>query len=296
MTDIEFFIYILAVVIIILLIIWLFFGGGEYEYQGLNFLDPPKKSTCDIIDSQNDESSDLYELSESSVLPEESYEEIRENTMGSKGLPDPSEEIESNIPDVSVVDSTCEVESSTIATIIKFLPSYDIEYYKNFVLTDEKGLPKRMEKKTAVESRGESICRNILEKFFNKPFPSARPDFLLNSETNRNLELDCYNQELGLALEYNGAQHYDFPNKFHKTLKEFEDQRRRDQLKREVCSSVGIYLITVPYRIPHNKIPKYIEYYLPENVEHRRSNGIDDETEDTFWDEPVIHFPKNGFL
>ena len=32
--------------------------------------------------------------------------------------------------------------------------------------------------------------------------------------TGKSLELDCYNVEYGVALEYNGIQHYKFPNPF----------------------------------------------------------------------------------
>ena len=61
-------------------------------------------------------------------------------------------------------------------------------------------------------SKGETECRKVLESIFGKPFPSSRPDFLRNPVTGgiHNLELDCYNHELGLAVEYNGIQHYKF--------------------------------------------------------------------------------------
>jgi hypothetical protein len=35
-------------------------------------------------------------------------------------------------------------------------------------------------------------------------FKSVRPGWLENPLTGRNLELDCYNEYLKLALEYNG--------------------------------------------------------------------------------------------
>ena len=279
MSNLEFFVYTIIIVIIILFIVWLFFGGEEYEYKGLDILAPPQAHSSDYCDVSSDE----FETESESEL----------DTQCSV-----VEELETNEKNEVFEESECAIESeSKISTVIKFLPSHDIDYYRNFKLIDEKIIKLcKMEKKTALESRGEALCRNILEKSFGKPFPSARPDFLLNPETNKNLELDCFNEELGLALEYNGAQHYDFPNKFHKTLAEHEAQRRRDHMKKEVCEAAGIYLITVPYRIPHHKLPKFIEYYLPENVQHRRENGIEDVDEDAFWDENPNTFPKNGFL
>jgi len=56
-------------------------------------------------------------------------------------------------------------------------------------------LPKRREWKT------EEKCRNILRKIYGVDFPSARPDFLKNPVSGKNLELDCYNEKLKLALE-----------------------------------------------------------------------------------------------
>ena len=68
------------------------------------------------------------------------------------------------------------------------------------------------------ESKGEKECRKVLENLFNKPFSKSRPDFLRNPVTggNFNLELDCYNQELSLAVEYNGIQHYKYVPYFHR--------------------------------------------------------------------------------
>jgi len=281
MSDTEFLIYTIIVVLIILLILWLFFGGNEYKDHELDIANHfylPKKIERD--------SSEIVD--EICKTEDESNISKTENNLATI----------SNIEDkliYSEVDEICKTENkeeSRINLVIKFLPSYDIEYYRDFILTTEKGI-KKMEKKNANESRGEKLCRSILEKFFNKPFLSARPDFLLNPETNRNLELDCFNQELMLALEYNGAQHYDWPNTFHKTFEEFEGQRRRDDLKRRICEASGVYLITVPFRVTHYNLPKYIEYYLPENVQHRRENGIDEITEDAFWDDDTTTFPKN---
>lgn len=112
------------------------------------------------------------------------------------------------------------------------------------------------------ESKGERICRATLENIYGVPFPNIRPDFLINPETGARLELDCYNKDLGIAVEYNGEQHYKFPNRFSKTKKDFINQVRRDMLKAELCDRNKIYLITVPYNVPHDMIPGYIVYFL----------------------------------
>lgn len=113
------------------------------------------------------------------------------------------------------------------------------------------------------DSKGENYCRSVLEKLFNRPFPKVRPDFLNNPETGKNLEIDCYNEELKLGLEYNGIQHYCWPNFTKQTKEEFIQQRRRDLYKIEQCNKLGIYLIPVPYNVPYNLIPQFIINYLP---------------------------------
>lgn len=110
------------------------------------------------------------------------------------------------------------------------------------------------------ESKGEAECRRVLMEVFRKPFPKARPNFLNNPVTggNYNLELDCYNQELRLAVEYNGAQHYKYIPYFHKNKEAFINQKYRDELKRRMCQDNGITLIEVPHTIPVSDIRSYL--------------------------------------
>ena len=117
------------------------------------------------------------------------------------------------------------------------------------------------------ESKGEVECRRVLEKIFNKPFPKCRPNFLRNTVTsddymNNNLELDCYNDELKIAVEYNGIQHYKYLPFFHKTKDSFYNQKYRDEMKRNMCQKNNILLIEVPYTIPVEQIENYIKSNL----------------------------------
>jgi hypothetical protein len=112
------------------------------------------------------------------------------------------------------------------------------------------------------ESKGEKKCRIFLEEFFGKPFPKVRPDFLSNPVTGGeyNLELDCYNKELKLCVEYNGRQHYEYTPFFHKNKEAFYNQKYRDEMKRMKCRSLDINMIEVPYYI------KDIDTYLTEEL------------------------------
>lgn len=117
--------------------------------------------------------------------------------------------------------------------------------------------------------KSENDCCLILQDIYGKPFKSARPSWLKNPETNGILELDCYNEDLKIAVEYNGVQHYKFPNPFHKTYEEFIAQVRRDEYKVNRCDQQGVYLISVPYTVPKDKLRDYITHYLPENRKYK---------------------------
>jgi len=108
-------------------------------------------------------------------------------------------------------------------------------------------------------SKGEKVCKEFVEEYFGKPFEKVRPNFLQNPVTKENLELDCYNEELKLAIEYNGRQHYEYTPFMHSTKETFYAQQYRDLIKQELCKKNGIDLITVPYKIPENAIPDYIK-------------------------------------
>lgn len=111
----------------------------------------------------------------------------------------------------------------------------------------------------------EEQCRAVLESLFpGYKFPSCRPDWLINPRTKQPLELDGYNEDLRLAFEYNGEQHYIYPNKFHRSTREFLDYKRRDLIKRLLCDDHGVYLLVVPYTVPVVSLRSYIQEYLPE--------------------------------
>jgi len=114
------------------------------------------------------------------------------------------------------------------------------------------------------DSKGEIETKRVLEKIFNKPFDKIRPDFLNNPVTGgmHNLEIDCYNNDLKLGVEYNGVQHYKFTPFFHKNKESFHNQKYRDELKRRMCKDNGVYLIEVPYTVQHSDIEKFLKQEL----------------------------------
>jgi len=107
------------------------------------------------------------------------------------------------------------------------------------------------------ERAGERICRGLFEYIFSKDFKKSRLEWLKNCEGHQ-LELDGYNDELKLAFERHGEQHYEWPNYFHKTVKKYISQLSNDRQKEELCETHGVTLIEVPYWIKFEEYQDYI--------------------------------------
>lgn len=90
----------------------------------------------------------------------------------------------------------------------------------------------------------EKKFRNTVENIFKKPFPKCRPNWLINPETGYKLELDCYNEELRLAFEYDGQFHFEVRKGINNNL---ENTKKLDRLKDKLCLENNITLIRVPY-------------------------------------------------
>lgn len=110
----------------------------------------------------------------------------------------------------------------------------------------------------------EALVGSILKRIFPEhTFVKVRPDFLKYPETRRNLELDFYCKELGVAIEYDGRQHYEYVPFFHKNNQEnFVKQKQRDAFKRDACSRYGITLIEIPYTVHKEDLYNYITLKL----------------------------------
>lgn len=145
-------------------------------------------------------------------------------------------------------------------TLIKRLLNYP-EQKKSQSLASVQGAAQgaaQGKKRGPTESKGELECRMAAESLTGKPFPKARPSFLQNYVTSgHNLELDCYNAELGIGIEYNGQQHYHYTPYFHRNRDAFDNTRYRDDLKQRLCNQAGVRLIVVPYTVKN--IKSYIE-------------------------------------
>ena len=91
-------------------------------------------------------------------------------------------------------------------------------------------------------------------------FPTCRPAFL-NTQKGRYLELDGYCDQIRVAFEYQGQQHYD-PNNFFNRLGTglFAALRSRDERKLALCEDAGVRLVVVPYMVKDRWA--FIRFYL----------------------------------
>ena len=91
---------------------------------------------------------------------------------------------------------------------------------------------------------GEELVRLAFQLMFGKQFPKSRPSFLINPDTGYPLELDGYCEELQLAFEYHGNQHFQFIPYFHKTVDSFEAAKVRDEYTRQLAKEHGMLICT----------------------------------------------------
>ncbi len=91
------------------------------------------------------------------------------------------------------------------------------------------------------KQKSESVAREIMEEIMGCSFNKAHPSWL------KRLELDGYNEDLEMAFEYQGKQHYEHVDHFHRNGSTLEKQQKRDRAKARRCKRRNIALIVIPY-------------------------------------------------
>lgn len=128
---------------------------------------------------------------------------------------------------------------------------------------------------------GEKICRAFFEQLFDESFPKARPDWLRNARGNR-MELDGYNEDLQLAFEHQGKQHFSLTYTFIDSDERLSQRITDDELKKKLCEERGIALLQVPEipsLLPIRKVKQFIKdeclargIKLPNNFDEKEVN------------------------
>ena len=68
--------------------------------------------------------------------------------------------------------------------------------------------------------------------------------------------IDFYINQIKLAIEVHGQQHYKFNTMFHASAQDFLNQRKKDSDKKEWCEINNITYIELPY---NKKVEEWIE-------------------------------------
>ena len=116
---------------------------------------------------------------------------------------------------------------------------------------------------------GERICREHFEQLFGEKFPRKSPPWLLNKSGN-SMEMGGYSEELKLAFEHHGMQHYTTNNLYVTSIKALAGRRAADSLKRQLCRQHNITLVEipeVPTKTSLNRLKSVIERQC-------KSNGV----------------------
>ena len=102
-------------------------------------------------------------------------------------------------------------------------------------------------------SKSEELVRVTMEQIFGVEFKRVRPSWLKN-DRNVPMELDGYSQDLKIAFEYQGRQHYE-------TMAFLVDQdlkriQKNDKLKAKICKERGVSLFIFTHEQNYRKFPK----------------------------------------
>lgn len=99
---------------------------------------------------------------------------------------------------------------------------------------------------------GERICREYFEQMSGYRFPKCYPSWLKTKKGSK-LELDGYCENLKIAFEHQGRQHY-FKNNYFGGNEEFTKRIENDKRKVELCSLNEVQLILIPELIKFTKL------------------------------------------
>ena len=119
-------------------------------------------------------------------------------------------------------------------------------------------------------SNGEYLVSILLEQAFpGYKFELIKPEWLINPITNGIMELDLYNEELNLAVEYQGMFHFcDIEITNPRTLKKYQSLLRNDNYKKQICLERGINFITVDYDLNYVNVTKVRNYLYAELIKY----------------------------
>ena len=134
----------------------------------------------------------------------------------------------------------------TAKQLLSKIGLWDVDNHRHSQKINNKRDMVLLKKKVTTSSQAENNLAALIEKKFRvKLERNIRPPWLRVPQKTTTLELDMFLPEKNLAIEYDGPQHYEFPNPFHSTRGEFEHQQNLDRLKEELCFKKGVTLVRI---------------------------------------------------
>lgn len=113
----------------------------------------------------------------------------------------------------------------------------------------------------------EERCRQCIEFIFEQEFPNVW-GIIKNPKTNRNMQFDGYNENLKMAFEYQGQQHYSWENSRGKTEEKkkqnFIKNLKNDEIKFSLCKKENIQLLKIKYFENYKEDKQYLEHIIKE--------------------------------
>jgi hypothetical protein len=134
-----------------------------------------------------------------------------------------------------------------------------VKHFSSIVNGNGNRVDKVKDLKIYPRSKSEADIIKELEKITNAKFPTILPSWLLYN--GKSLELDGYNADLGIALEFSGPQHTKWipSNEPYKT---YLNRVMNDEAKKRICKENNVYLIVVDMNLPKIHWNKYLRSRL----------------------------------
>lgn len=106
------------------------------------------------------------------------------------------------------------------------------------------------------------------------------------------LELDLWDPENNVAIEYNGPQHYHFTEEHWTDFYDYAKYVKNSIAKEEICQRNGIELIVVPYCVPLEQLYDYIKSRFWDNRYIRDRYGINKPKPSRYIPEKIMKIDK----
>ena len=110
---------------------------------------------------------------------------------------------------------------------------------------------------SSMRNVNECYFRDCLENLFRAKFEKNRPEWLI-SRFGTKLELDGYNEALGVAFEYQGIQHFELAEWHSDTPEKLKRRQQNDIDKAAITRGRGIILLTPSYKLKQKDFVGYI--------------------------------------